>query len=340
MTIQRPQHIGAFAHLGRHIDKQIDTLPGGKRKIPFNLFGLRQRHAIIGHRPPVEPGKRQHENPRVGRIDQAQAQAVALFDIRAEFIVAVRHNEITTAACVTSIMRRLEIRIQLGGFRVQQPIIHDQNLVAVNIHRDRLFDDQRAMKAARYLFKRPVMGVKPIRAGIGHDKIILKRVSRRDSVLGQPRDSVHRVRDPYSVPVHRTCLWQCVDKLSLHAGTLLDADCRPGHHAIVSPDICLGIAVGGKLHRGGPRGHRRKPRGLGHKAMGRDRRRRKGRSSAQELPSCLSHSFHPLIRKPKSPRTVLLCRTQPTALKSLSSLRLMQDNKTRLRPDPFKDRNA
>ena len=144
----------------------------------------------------------------------------------------------------------VETLVNQRRFGVEQPVVEYEGLLAIHLRRLGLFHDQRPMQAAGDLHPGPVMRVVPVGSGIGRHEIIVESLTRRDGLLRQARDTVHRVVDADAVPMDGGRLRQVVDQPPLHPFAPAHPDGRAGRAALIPPDGCRRITVGGKLDRG------------------------------------------------------------------------------------------
>ena len=211
-----------LSKLGGDVNDQVSALARPENENVVQRLRRVQWHPIKGNGPAFHADERQDEDPRIGSIDQSQAQAFVLPHIERQIIFPIRRDEVAASARVTAIVSRSEIGIDLRGLGIEKPIVQDQNLVAIHIESLGLLDDQRAVKSASDLLNRPIVRVIPIGPGIGCDEVVIEAFARFDGGLGQPCDAVHRVVDPDAVPVDRACLRQFVQEPSLNPCALRD----------------------------------------------------------------------------------------------------------------------
>ncbi len=181
-------------------------------------------------------------------------------------------------------MDGVEIRIDLGCLRIEQPVVEDKHFFPVHFRCLILFDDQRAVKAARDLFNRSVVGMVPIGARIRRDKIVVEGLTRLHGGLSQSCHPIHGVVDTDAVPMDRASLGQCVPERPLHSRTPSDPQFGAGHHAVVAPDVCLGVGWGCQLRRSRARREFRERPGFGTRRNGQGQSRDRCRAVSQEFP--------------------------------------------------------
>ena len=240
------------------IDNQVYALRGREDQFLGNGFRRGQRHPVQRHLPARKPGQSQHENPRIGGVDQAQAQPLMSFRLQGQGVMPVGPDQIAEAPTVAEIHRMGEIRLQLRGVGIEQPIVEQQHLVAIDIRRVGLLDDQRTGEAARDLLHRIRMRVIPIGTRVRRDETIVEGLAGRHGVLRQPRHAIHRIVDADAVPMHRAWHIELVDKAPLQARALRHPQLRPRQSAVIGPDLGLRIALGGDLGHGALSGQRRR----------------------------------------------------------------------------------
>lgn len=90
------------------------------REHQFAVSGLRgfQRHAIQRHDPAFETGEGKGHHPRIGGVDQAEAEAIMLACGAGGIKGPVGGDEVAEAACVAQVVEISEIIGDLSGFRV------------------------------------------------------------------------------------------------------------------------------------------------------------------------------------------------------------------------------
>ena len=87
----------------------------------------------------------QREDPSVRCIDQAQTQTLILTCIEDQIVRRIGGDEVTNSTCMAEGMLRFKIIVQLGGIGIDQPVIQDQNLFAVDVDSIGLFDNEWAV---------------------------------------------------------------------------------------------------------------------------------------------------------------------------------------------------
>lgn len=78
-----------------------------------------------------------------------------------------------------------ETVVDLAGLGIQQPVVENEHLFAIDIRRLGFVDDQRAMQSACHLFPGPVVRVIPVGPGIRRHEIVVEGAAWRDGVLRQ-----------------------------------------------------------------------------------------------------------------------------------------------------------
>ena len=142
----------------------------------------------------------------------------------------------------------LEIRGDLAGCGVKPPVIKDQRLIPVDLRRLGLLHDQGAVQSARDLLDRAVVRVVPVGAGIRCHEIVEELGAACDRRLRQAWNTIHRIRDPHSVPVDRRGLRQGVSQPPGNAPTLRHLQHRARHRAADRPHFGFRIARRRKLN--------------------------------------------------------------------------------------------
>ena len=105
----------------------------------------------------------------------------------------------------------------------------------------RFLDNERTVEPATDLLETALMRVIPERAGIDRIELVHEALARADRPLRQMRYTVHRVRDPQAVPMHRSAFAKPVLHNDAKALALPDPELRPWQTIVETPDRRLAV---------------------------------------------------------------------------------------------------
>ena len=188
------------------------------------------------------PLMREVEDPRVGRVDQMQADDLADLGLGAVLGLAVGQHHVAESAHGGE--RRP------GAVEGRDLPLLDQDVV----ERDRqLTVDRRPVARVLGLDDDPRVeahllgevladvGVVPVEAGVGELEPVGELAAVRDRRLGLLGDAVEAVLQPQPVPVQGRVDVAEVGRLDRDLAVLVDVQCRPGNRAVVAEHPDLGV---------------------------------------------------------------------------------------------------
>ena len=103
---------------------------------------------------------------------------------------------------------------------IQPPVVHIQHQFLVDFDVIPNLNNQRTIQSTRYLFPGRCVSVVPIGSSIFERRGVDLLPTRWNRILRQPRNTIHRVNVPDSVPVNCAGYRQLVPKAHLQQVTL------------------------------------------------------------------------------------------------------------------------
>jgi hypothetical protein len=194
-AIERVGHREPPARLAIHIEHEIgphgrsEDDPAAGRLMRLDRLAI-ERH---DRRPMVL--ELQPEDPRIGSIDQTEAQSLAGAHREALQDAPVDRDRVADPAIVAAVHEAAEVVADLGVWQ-QTPVVQHPRDVPVDLDRLALLDDQRPIQAAPDLLEAALVRVVPVSPGVGDVELVDEGLARRDRTLGQVRHAVHGVRHP------------------------------------------------------------------------------------------------------------------------------------------------
>ena len=235
------------------VDDEVRAHARAQQQLAFPGHGCGGGHAVARNQPGRQAFEAERKDARIGRVDQAQADALAALQGLHQAHLPVHRELLAQAAGVRHVVEVVEVLCN-AAIGIEPPVIEQPDQVQVHRRRRVVLHDQRTGQAAVHLLGRAQVRVVPVGAGVGQREAVGKALTRRHRVLREAGYAVHGIGQADAVPVDGAGVGQLVVQRQVQHRTALETQLRAGHGSVIGPDRQCGLAGGGQGGGGGTQG--------------------------------------------------------------------------------------